>query len=383
METHSVVKGVKGPSWLQFFPAFHIISGIAVDYMHGVLLGVQKLLLELWFLPKFGKENFNFQDKQELVDKRLLGIKPTLNITRLPRSILDLKYWKASEYRSFLLYFGGPVLHDILDKDRFRHYLLLVNSMHILLKFGSTHNDINRAEEMLTKFCELFADLYDVRFMRLNVHQLLHLPDSVRTLGPLYTHSCFSFEDKNGVLLKMIRGTQNIDNQIVTGVSFIQKLPELKEKCILKDSKSEEIYNAIESVTFLKKTQKIQEGIYALGAVKEKLRSPKEQNALEKFIGSTPFQVSFKSFNRIEFKSYIIYGQNYSRMTKRDNSTVEYKSERNNRFGQVQFLIFYENETLAFVKTLECHSYEENANILIVTQSADDHIEVIRLQTIV
>lgn len=139
----------------------------------------------------------------------------------------------------------------------------------------------------------------------------------------------------------------------------------------------------MESVTLLKRTQKIQKGIYALGAVKEKLLSPKEQNAPEKFIGSTPFQVSFKSFNRIKFKSYIIYGQNYSRMTKRDNSTVEYKSERNNRFGQVQFLIFYENETLAFVKTLECHSYEENANILIVTQSADDHIEVIRLQTIV
>lgn len=198
-------------------------------------------------------QNFNFQDKQKLVDKRLLGIKPTLNITRLPRSIQDLKYWKASEYRSFLLFFGGPVLHDILDKDRFRHYLLLVNSMHILLKFGSTHNDINRAEEMLTKLCELFADLYDVRFMRLNVHQLLHLPDSIRTLGPLYTLSCFSFEDKTGVLLKMIRGTQNIDNQIVTGVSFVQKLPELKEKCILKDSKSEESYNAIESVTLLKR----------------------------------------------------------------------------------------------------------------------------------
>lgn len=210
--------------------------------------------------------------------------------------------------------------------------------MHILLKFGSTHNDINRAEGMLTKFCELFADLYDVRFMRLNVHQLLHLPDSVRTLGPLYTHSCFSFEDKNGVLLKMIRGTQNIDNQIVTGVSFIQKLPELKEKCILKDSKSEEIYNAIESVTLLKRTQKIEEGIYVLGAVKEKLLSSKEQNALERFIGCAPFQVSVKSFNRIEFKSFIIYGQNYSRMTKRDNSTIEYKSERNNRFGQVQFL---------------------------------------------
>lgn len=40
-------------------------------------------------------------------------------------------------------------------------------------------------EEMLRKFCELFADLFDVRFMRLNVHQLLHLPDSAKTLGPL------------------------------------------------------------------------------------------------------------------------------------------------------------------------------------------------------
>lgn len=193
-----------------FFPAFHIISGIAIDYMHGVLLGVHKLLLELWLLPKFGKDNFIFQDKQELVNKRLLGIKPTLNITRLPRSIQDMKYWKASEFRSFLLYFGGPVLHDILNKDIFGHYLLLVNSMHILLKFGFTPNDNNRAEGMLTKFCELFADLYDDRFMRLNVHQLLHLSDA-RTLGPLYTHSCFSFEDKNGVLLKMIKGTQNID----------------------------------------------------------------------------------------------------------------------------------------------------------------------------
>lgn len=140
----------------------------------------------------------------------------------------------------------------------------------------------------------------------------------------------------------MIIGTQNIDNQIVTGVSFIQKLPELKEKCILKDSKSEEIYNAIESITLLKRTQKIEEGIYVLGAVKEKLLSSKEQNALERFIGYAPFQVSVKSFNRIALKSFIIYRQNYSRMTKRDNSTIEYKSERNNRFGQVQFLFFTE-----------------------------------------
>jgi hypothetical protein len=382
VDTNSVIKGIKGPSWLQFFPGFHIIDGIAIDYMHGVLLGVQKLLLELWFLPKYGKESFTFHDKQEQVDERLVSIKPTLNITRLPRSIQDLKYWKASEYRSFLLYFGAPVLHDILDRDRFSHYLLLVNPMHILLKCGSTDDDVNRAEVMLNKFCETFSDLYDVRFMRLNVHQLLHLPDSVRLLGPLYTHSCFSFEDKNGVLLKMIRGTQNIDNQILTGVSFIQKLPELKENCISKDSECEKIYNAIESVTLLKRNCIIEEGIYVLGAVKEKTLSVKELNALEKFLGFASIQNKFKSFNRIEYQSFIIYGQNYSRMAKRDNSTIEYKSGIYKRFGQVQFFIFCEEQTLAFVQTLECQRFDEKVNIL-STSMNDDCLEVIRLHSIV
>lgn len=46
------------------------------------------------------------------------------------------------------------------------------------------------------EFCRQFANLYDECYMTLNVHQLVHLSDSVRILGPLYTHSCFPFEDK-------------------------------------------------------------------------------------------------------------------------------------------------------------------------------------------
>ena len=40
-KSRSVVNGVKG------FPFFSITT--AIDYMHGALLGVQKLLLNLWF----------------------------------------------------------------------------------------------------------------------------------------------------------------------------------------------------------------------------------------------------------------------------------------------------------------------------------------------
>ena len=63
--------------------------------------------------------------------------------------------------------------------------------------------------------------------------------ENVKDHGPLYTHSCVSFEDKNGFILRVIHGTQFIDSQILTAVSFTQKLPELKEQCITPGSVEE------------------------------------------------------------------------------------------------------------------------------------------------
>lgn len=50
--------------------------------------------------------------------------------------------------------------------------------------------------------------------MTYNVHQLLHLTDSVEDLGPLWSHSCFFFEDLNGDFRDLFHGTQNIDGQV-------------------------------------------------------------------------------------------------------------------------------------------------------------------------
>ena len=54
--------------------------------------------------------------------------------------------------------------------------------------------------------------------MTYNVHQLLHLRDSVEDLGPLWSHSCFFFEDLNGDFRYLFHGTQNIDGQVMLGL---------------------------------------------------------------------------------------------------------------------------------------------------------------------
>ena len=47
-----------------------------------------------------------------------------------------------------------------------------------------------------------------------NVHSLLHLPEAVKDLGPLWAHSCFPYESANGDLLKLYHGSQSVEKQV-------------------------------------------------------------------------------------------------------------------------------------------------------------------------
>lgn len=66
----SHVRGVKGLCWLSRLKYFDHVRGIGIDYMHGVLLGVQKLLLQLWFKPEHKNEPFSIYKHLKNVDLR-------------------------------------------------------------------------------------------------------------------------------------------------------------------------------------------------------------------------------------------------------------------------------------------------------------------------
>ena len=75
---------------------FDVVDGVAVDYMHGILLGVCKQLLKLWLDSKFSSEDWYCGSLIGLIDERLLSIKPPNSITRVPRSLEHhRKYWKG------------------------------------------------------------------------------------------------------------------------------------------------------------------------------------------------------------------------------------------------------------------------------------------------
>lgn len=221
------INGVKGPSPLMLLMFFNMVSGFAYDYMHGILLGVCRQLTTLWFDSKYHTEPWYIGRENEQIERRLLAIKPPTSITRPPRSISLRKYWKASEYRHFLLFYSLPCLFGILPRQYLDHLLLLVQATYILLQDSISPHDIDKADGLLKAFVGRFESQYGKSHVSYNVHILVHAAASVKNWGPLWSHSAFLYESQNGHLQKLFHGTQAVAEQIVNMFNLYQHVPRL------------------------------------------------------------------------------------------------------------------------------------------------------------
>lgn len=154
------------------------------------------------------------RDKEQ-IDKRLLAIKPPVNVTRPPHSIRSHKFWKASEFRHFLLFYTRPCLKWTLPWQYLEYLLLLVQGSYCLLKDAISPPDIDETDMFLNILVGHYVTLYGKCHISFNVHILLHATSSVRNWCPLWCQSAFIFESHNGNLLKLFHGTHSVQEQIV------------------------------------------------------------------------------------------------------------------------------------------------------------------------
>ncbi|XP_070384883.1 uncharacterized protein [Dermacentor albipictus] len=226
--TGSTVKGVKGPSPLINLPGFSPVWSWCPDYMHCVLLGVSRQITELW-LSECGMDYYcGSPSTMKVINERLLSINMPECISRQPRALTVRKYWKASEWQYWLLYYSMPCLSNVLPKKYLEHWGLLVKGMFLLLKDSVSLLDIEHSARFLTEFVVGVEFLYGQKNMTYNVHQLLHIPKSVVLFGPLWAHSCFSFEVNMGKLLRLVSSSNGVALQIATRLLLHSSLFALK-----------------------------------------------------------------------------------------------------------------------------------------------------------
>ncbi|CAD6234149.1 GSCOCG00012368001-RA-CDS [Cotesia congregata] len=103
-ENGKSVMGVWGPSQLMNLKYFDLVDGMSPNYMHAFLLGAVKQHTDI-LLTSFGKEYYvGNPNRLRVINERILKFKHPTCITRSPRIITDREIWKASEWRSWLLF---------------------------------------------------------------------------------------------------------------------------------------------------------------------------------------------------------------------------------------------------------------------------------------
>lgn len=208
------VYGVKCTSPLINLPYFDIVQGFVPDYMHSCLSGVGKQITK-YFLKCMIETS-----TVEEMNKILLQIKVPHQIGRLSRSFDDINHWKSREWENFILYYSLPLFRLILNERMVKYWILFVESLHTLLRCDISINDLNKVDENLYKFAFLTEKLFSKKSMTFNVHQLLHISQSVLNWGPLWAHSTFSFESANHDTLQAIYCAKGVNLQIVRYINM-------------------------------------------------------------------------------------------------------------------------------------------------------------------
>lgn len=133
--TGKPVYGVKGECILAQYIDLPQCICIPIEYMHSILEGVFKQLTKYWFDPKFHSQPFSLRKHIPQINRIIAKIKPVDEIHRVPRPLDQLSFYKASEYRAWLLFYSLPILSHYLPPEYIHHLSLLVTAVHILFTF--------------------------------------------------------------------------------------------------------------------------------------------------------------------------------------------------------------------------------------------------------
>lgn len=142
-----------------------------------------------------------------------------------------MDYWKAIEFRTFLLYIG-PLALRYIEKRYYNHFMLLHSAIRILASPIVCHSHNSTAKTLLITFVNQYKELYGYEYISHNVHNLIHLPDDVKNLGYLDEFSAFMYENYMHTLkitLKVSRiPLQQIVKQILEQRIIYRDLQKLK-----------------------------------------------------------------------------------------------------------------------------------------------------------
>ncbi|XP_043466329.1 uncharacterized protein LOC122501120 [Leptopilina heterotoma] len=155
-DRRTFVNGVKGPSsFINCNQRVDMVWSFSFEYLHAVLIGSVKQLWEIWVAN-------GFLSQKDVAD--INGLISTITMVfethRVARGFSFKSKWKASVWKSWLLFYGVPCLRKYLPPHCLEHFSLLVNTIFTLLKTKITVEELLQCELDMIQFVGDFEILY-------------------------------------------------------------------------------------------------------------------------------------------------------------------------------------------------------------------------------
>jgi hypothetical protein len=190
-----------------------MVSQFPTDIMHLVDLGVSKRMAALLYKENCLHLKRPFLSSVSNAYANLRFFIPS-EFQRKTRSLDQLPFWKATEGRLFMLYTGLVFFKMLRNENAFQHYILLNIALRLLSHDTLYRSNIQCAQNFIEVFVENYGMIYGVQNITFNVHNLLHLPACASQHGPLYSFSCYAFENYMQAIKGYVRSPHKILQQM-------------------------------------------------------------------------------------------------------------------------------------------------------------------------
>lgn len=225
-------------------PLIHIIplfSCFPPDYMHLLCLGVMKKLCNYYFSPTRHLTLPCRLSRQLIinVNNQARFISPFFpsDFQRKPRSFSELENFKATEFRTLILYSGCYLFSNVLPIQFYKHFLLLHFSTYVFISNRLSHL-YDHASRCYEIFVRDMGTLFGQQSLIYNVHVMLHLSYFVNLYGPLDNFSSFPYENHLFLIKRRVKKTRGIFIQTVNQLSNIRSIYNFNVPSLIYSDKS-------------------------------------------------------------------------------------------------------------------------------------------------
>ena len=349
LECGQPIKGVKGESVLSTH--INIVDAVPVDYMHAIFEGVVKKLVEFWTDTKHHSKRYYLGRNIDEINKRLKCIKPPHEFRRTPRPITTYSYWKASEFRAWLLYYSIPILSDLLPSDYVYHLSLLVAAMHLLLSDCILVSEIQTADELLNLFYTITPKLYPLTMCSSNMHTLVHMCKFVHVWGPLWCYSTFGFENLKGHLRRHCHGTRNVLPQLVHTIRMRQMLPAMSNRLMEFENPATVAYLKTFNYASTKDAETNVEKSAVVGRVKKLMNDRAQKALVETGFAEVPVPL-LPVFTRLHHNS-VLYSCQTKAEAARNSGVCAFEHNSGMQFGSAITFCCAQGQSVAIFDVFE------------------------------